>query len=101
MKDKRYANLGVKRNKKPLQNILYKIELIQSDNLTLENRVEQYKDIGYIVLYWKYNNQKNWNFHGIICPDYLKSKLSEKQWKKFCDGERNFIIQRRVDGKNI
>lgn len=101
MRNKRYANLNIKRNKKPLQNIHYKVELIKSDNITLINRVDQFKDLGYIMLYWRYGKMSMWNMHGIISPDVLKSKLTEKQWKKFCEGERNFIIQRRVDGKNI
>jgi len=25
----------------------------------------------------------------------------DKQWGKFCNGKREFIVQRRVDGKNV
>lgn len=112
--NKYYANRGVERNKKPLQNIVYMIELSQLEKVKpekLEEEKERYakykfKELGYLVLNWQYEKDLNkprshWNWHGFITPEDLKKKLGDKQWAKFCQGKREFIIQRRVDGKNI
>lgn len=104
MGNKYYANKGVERNKKPLKNIVYEIELSQLKLDTDKTQYEKYKfkELGYLVLLWWYeqkNPTKNW--HGFITPDYLKELLGVKQYAKFCQGKRNFIIQRRIDGKNI
>lgn len=88
---KRFANRGVERNKKPLQNILYWFE--------------DAKDGGYQFL-WAYErdynrhpNSKNWS--GIITEDQIKARLTPSQWSKFRQGERHFVHQRRVNGRNI
>jgi len=104
MKDKYYANKGVARNKKPLRNIVYEIELSQLKSDTDKTQYEKYKfkELGYLVLHWWHeekNSTKNW--HGFVTPDYLKELLGAKQYAKFCQGKRNFIIQRRIDGNNI
>jgi len=111
--NKYYANRGVERNKKPLQNKVYKIELSQLKGVKpedLESKKEEYakykfKELGFLVLYWQYekflNKHRSWNFHGYITPEDLKKKLGDKQWAKFCQGKREFTIQRRVDGKNV
>ena len=111
--DKYYANRGVERNKKPLQNIVYMIELsdLHRSKDTQEEKEKQYgkykfKDLGYLVLNWQYEKDLNktrshWNWHGFITPEDLKKKLGDKQWAKFCQGKREFVIQRRVDGKNV
>jgi hypothetical protein len=62
----------------------------------------KFKDEGYLILEsWleEKNPIKCWN--GFITPAELKEKLGEKQWAKFCQGKREFIIQRRVDGRNV
>lgn len=107
-KGKIIANRGVKRNKKPLQNIYYKIEILTpKDPTNPVPNYEQYKfkDLGYLRLYWQYEKNKNKNepvyLHGFITPEYLKSRLTPNQWSKFCQGEREFVIQRRIDGNNI
>lgn len=107
MRDKRFANRGVRRNKKPLKNIEYWIKFQQ---LKEDVNVEEYESFlfegkGYIVLRWRLQNNKNpfpWNFHGFVTKDYVKQRLTTKQYSDFCQGKRyKFIIQRRVDGKNI
>ena len=102
--DKRFANAGVERNKKPLRNIVYHIKISKLKSNVDKAQYEQYKfkDQGHLVLYWNYEgiNQPK-NFHGFITPDELKSLIGEKQYGKFCQGKREFIIQRRIDGKNI
>lgn len=88
-KDKVFANRGIPRNKKPLQNIIFWIT---------EKETEIYLEWQYEKLYNQYPQK---NFSGKIDEMYLKNWLSEKQWMKFRNGEREFIIQRRVNGKNI
>lgn len=108
--DKYYANKGIERNKKPLQNIMYKIELSfllgikdEEERQKMFKKYKKYhfKDLGVIVLNWKYQGDSTWCFHGYITPEELKNRIGEKQWVKFCRGKREFIIQRRVNGKNI
>jgi len=109
-KDKYYANRGVERNKTPLQNIIIIVEVkpIRSD-VSEETRLEyekyKFKDLGYIT--WSSGRERDYNkyqfigWHGFITPEDLKNRLGDKQWAKFCQGKREFIIQRRIDGKNI
>ncbi|MEK6828511.1 MAG: hypothetical protein AABY15_00060 [Nanoarchaeota archaeon] len=112
MMSKVHANRGVERNKKPLQNIVYKIEVSKNpDNLSEEEKKNyekyRFKEEGYLVLLWKLQKEFNkdggrsMNWHGFITPDDLKERLGQKQWAKFCSGKREFIIQRRADGKNV
>ena len=113
-KEKYFANRGVARNKTPLPNIRYRVfiqeELNNFNNLPIEELNEKYKDykfkdLGYLFLDWTnkpdVNGQTIWFLHGLIKPSELKEKLGEKQYSKFCQGKREFIIQRRIDGKNI
>ena len=65
-----------------------------------------FKDEGYLILNWKYESKHIdiWSWHGFITPDELKTLLNsigKDQWAKFCQGKREFVEQRRVDGKNI
>lgn len=98
------VNLGVERNKKPLKNIVYEVELSQLKNTANIESYEKYKfkDLGYIVFYWYYQS-KNYikNFHGFITIDELKKFIGNDQYSKFCQGKRVFIIQRRINKKNI
>ncbi len=116
-----YSNIGEKRNKTPLQNICYKIEVsfgISTDfekykkvypNNTEEDFEEyklrfepfKFKDQGYIFLNWKYEKEDTWSFYGCITSEELKERLGIEQYRKFCNGKREFIIQRRINGKNI
>lgn len=96
-KGKIFANRGIPRNKKPLQNIIFWItEHDVEPNLGKD--VEYYLEWQYEKLYKRYPMK---NFSGRIELDYLRKFLSEKQWMKFRNGEREFIIQRRINGKNI
>lgn len=101
-----YANRGIKRNKKPLQNIVYQIEILKKLKCRSlnESHYDQYKfkDEGYLVLNWQFEKQlRGWNLHGFITPEDLRKKIGDKQWSKFCQGKRIFTIQRRANGKNI
>lgn len=103
-KSKYFANRGVARNKKPLKNLVYQITLSQLKPNEDKESYEKYKfkDLGYLVLKWHYETKNPIiNFHGFITPIYLKELIGEKQYAKFCQGKREFIIQRRIDGKNI
>lgn len=107
-KDKYFANRGVERNKAPIANLIYKVELIKIRKEANPSDYEQYKfkDLGYISLLWTKSKadksgQFQWNFHGFVTPAELKDRIGEKQWAKFCQGKREFIIQRRIDGKNV
>lgn len=108
--NKYFANRGVERNKTPLQNIIIKVEvkfmrkdLSEEDLLKYEKY--KFKELGYIQwssgLERDYNKHQLIGWHGFITPEDLKNKLGKTQWSKFCQGKREFIIQRRVDGKNI
>jgi len=102
--DKSYANRGVARNKRPLKNIVYEVSISQLLPDTDSTQYEQYrfKEEGYIVMYWYYQTPdplKNW--HGFITPTDLKALIGPEQWRKFIEGKRTFIIQRREDGKNL
>lgn len=101
---KYFANRGLPRNKKPIANIVYKIEISNQKDLGEEYEKYLFKDLGYLILNWTKNKAKNgeyqWNWHGYITIDELKEKIGDKQYSKFCQGKREFIIQRRVDGKN-
>jgi len=104
---KYFANKGLKRTKSALPNIIYKIEITQlkSDANVAYFEPYKFKDLGYMVLSW--TNQKadsfgeySWYWHGFITIDELKRYIGTNQYSKFCQGKREFIIQRRVDGNN-
>jgi hypothetical protein len=108
MDTKKFANRGVERNKKPLSNIVYDIEVVDVKSMRDGGiGYEQYlfKNVGYLVLHWCYEHSlkhdHNLNWHGFITVDELKKRIGDKQYAKFCEGKRRFIIQRRVDGHNI
>ena len=101
-----YANRGVERNKTPLKNIIYKVDVIQLKNPEDIENYQKYmfKDLGYLYLLWRYDTKSQLdilNIHGLVTPDELKQRIGEKQWSKLCQGKREFTIQRRIDGKNI
>lgn len=104
-KGKIIANKGVERNKKPLKNLIFNIEIVKELDEGFTDGIDyepfKFKDLGYLFLYWKFQNDTGFNFHGTITPDELKKCIGEKQWSKFCQGKREFIIQRRVNGNNI
>lgn len=98
-----HANKGVPRNKKPLRNTIYTVTLNQLKADSDKDRYAKYmfKDKGYITLAWELQGShgtRNW--HGFVTPEDLKSIIGEEQWRKFCQGKREFTIQRRVNGKN-
>jgi hypothetical protein len=110
--NKYFANKGVERNKKPLKNIVYEVEITKLNKggkeLTEEDKLKyakyKFKEEGYLCLYYWYgtfNRNTITNLHGFITPEELKKIIGEKQWAKFCQGKRIFVIQRRVDGKNV
>jgi hypothetical protein len=107
-KSKYFANRGIERHKHPIANLIYKIEISQLKEGVDATQFEKYKfkDLGYLVLYWtKHKVNKNggfvWNWHGFITVDELKGRIGEKQYCKFCQGKREFIIQRRINGANV
>lgn len=99
-----YANRGVKRNQRPLKNIVYIVELSQlkPDSNLVDFEKYKYKEEGYLTLTWYYESKDPmYNWYGFITPDDLKNLLGTEQWRKFGMGKRQFIKQRRVNGKNI
>lgn len=100
-----FANRGVERNKKPLKNLIIIVEIKPLRNDLEEDKLEYYekfkfKDLGYMT--WSSGYERGYMcWHGFITPEGLKTKLGEKQWMKLTQGKREFIIQRRIDGKNI
>lgn len=102
-KEKYFANKGVKRNKRPLQNIKYKIELTTLTEGFEPSKYEKYKfkDLGVMNLYWTFEKEDFWCWHGLITIDQLKELIGQKQYGKFCQGKREFIIQRRINKKNL
>jgi hypothetical protein len=93
------ANRGVPRNKKPLQNIILWIE----DAKSLPDGTKQF------ALLWAYerdyNQGRSKNFSCVktlpLMEAYLKDKLTPGQWAKFRNGARQFVIQRRINGRNV
>lgn len=107
-KSKYFANRGVERHKHPIANIIYKVEITKLKDNTDLTKFEEYKfkDLGYLTLLWTKNKadrngEFQWNWHGFITIDELKERIGEKQYCKFCQGKREFIIQRRINGNNI
>jgi hypothetical protein len=112
-----HANFGVKRNKKPLQNLVYKIEVMTEEEMWLdfresdevfEERFSEYKfsEGTYAVLKYQYEKNLNerpniWNSKGFITEKDLRIKLEGNNWSRFRQGQRIFTIQRRKDGKNL
>ncbi len=107
---KAIANKGIPRNKKPLHNYIIIVEIVQpKPGLSIERLNEiapyKFKELGYLTYKTGLESQYRGNgyieWHGFISPDKLKEKLGVKQWGKLCQGKREFIIQRRINGKNI
>ena len=87
-RNKYFANRGVTRNKKPLKNIVYWFE------------TPSYGKIAYCN--WKYQSVNMiWVSEGVMTYEEVKKIIGEKQWSKFRQGKREFIIQRRINNKNI
>lgn len=66
--------------------------LVKLSEYTLNNGVETFffdSERGYMC------------WHGFVTPEEFKTTLEERQWMKLTQGKREFIIQRRIDGKNI
>lgn len=86
-----FQNLGVKRNKKPLQNIVYWFDKTETPDKYLCK--------------WQYEKRLNVsnsvNIHGFVDEIFIKEILSVNQWSKFKQGENKFIIQRRINKQNI
>ncbi len=78
MEGKYFANKGVARNKRPLKNIVYQIELSDLSRMGADADKSEYekykfKELGYLVLIWWHqekNPDKCW--HGFITPAFLK-----------------------------
>lgn len=88
---KEFANKKVKRNKKPLQNIIYFFTPITKNNIRCNWQYEK-----------QYIKQSDAiNYGGIVSREFVKKVLSKNQWNDFCQGETKFIVQRRIDGKKI
>ena len=71
----------------------YKIEIQQLKDTVNKKDFEQYKyDNGYIVLYWRVENDPKgqWSFYGFISQCGLKFELGEKNYNKFLKGQRIF-----------
>lgn len=99
-----FKNKGIERNKKPLSNIVWEIEICQLTEDADKTKYEQYKfkDLGYLTLLWCYDRPNELrNFHGFITVEQFKNKLGQKNYAKLCKGQRKFIIQRRINGKNV
>lgn len=79
-------------------NIVYKVDIFNDDDYkeavrNIDKSMFKFKNLGYLVLHWKYQHEVSMNFHGHITPNNLKKLLGVKQWSKFCQGKREFIIQ--------
>jgi hypothetical protein len=88
------ANRGVPRNKKPLQNICYRFEERKDGDATVYTMLWQYqRDL---------NKRGSWNFHGRVTEAEIMARIGPRGWQKFRGNkQREFIIQRREDGRNV
>ena len=111
-KQKYFANRGISRNKSRLPNLRIKVEIrkelhdMNNEDLIERSKDYKFKEEGYISVLWTkdldYKGQEPmWNLDTRINVLKLKDILGQKQWSKFCQGKRFFIIQRRIDGKNV
>jgi len=105
-KEKYFANKGVKRNKSKLSNLIYKVFVTQLKKDIDEERMKQleqykFKDLGYLSFHATTSSGSPYIGWRNVTPKELKEILGGKQYSKFCQGKREFIIQRRIDGKNI
>lgn len=110
---KYYANRGVARNKKPLQNILYRVTIISKlrDGISqdlIDDYTVKYGIAGkWLDITWGYEKTPLYFKDYTITTDILKSRVSIKAWSKFINKinagatEYTFVIQRRVNNKNI
>lgn len=116
-----YKNRGVERNKKPLQNIHYKVTVhdidldVLSQNLTADSVNEflekyQITTDKYIRVYSSLNSPAKrgaWGWNSRRTVSFMKEILTQKQWQKFMrkvgQGETEYVftVQRRVNGKNV
>lgn len=96
-------NICIMKNQFAIMEFLLELKGNQEERQRMFEGYKQYhfKDLGIIVLNWKYQGDSTWCFHGYVTPEELRNRIGEKQWAKFCQGKREFIIQRRIDGKNI
>lgn len=84
------ANRGVPRNKTPLQNIVYHFYEMRGGGFSMSWVHER-----------DYNRGCSMYFHGAVTEEEIRKRLTPNQWSKFRQGERHFIRQRRIDGRNI
>lgn len=80
--------------------VMLKIDLLPLKDNRPDLDKYKFKDCGYIELRWAFvkdiNKGMGLNFLGIITPNELKERLGKKQWGKFCQGKREFIINRKL-----
>lgn len=81
------ANKGIKRNKKPLRNIEVKIVKREDGLYHMFERIQGTKAYGLCFATYTF--------------DEIKEKLTPNQWCKFQQGQKEFVIQRRVNKHNI
>jgi hypothetical protein len=83
--------------KKRLKNIVYEISVIQLPDPSDEFEQYKFKDLGYLVLFWWYEEPNPMRkAHGFVTTEYLKELLGVKQYAKFCQGKRTFIIENAI-----
>jgi len=103
-KEKYFANKGIMRHKSPISNIKYKVDIIEilKGDINLKDFEKyKFKDLGYLVLSQNKGKDDIWVNRGFVTIEQLKDIIGNKQYSKFCQGKREFIIQRRINGKNI
>ena len=109
---KKHANKGVKRNKKPLKNKLYRIRTYKNVKGPVTKKFHEThyvnNKVGYIVIEWGYQGEVAFMNKQVYYTDYslsvgyLKKQLTTKEWSKLCQGRQTeFIVQRRFNKKNI
>lgn len=109
-KSKKYANKGVNRNKKPLQNIMYKVKPNIALKDTISNDIKDRltrdfylnENVGYVEILWKYQKSSTWGWSADLTLKLLKEKLNNKQWSKLCQCKTfEFTVQRRINKRNV
>ena len=85
-----FKNRGVKRNKKPLSNIHYKVKEPINGKFEVQYCYQK-QSIFTLLGFYNFDDLK----------ELFKTKIGIKQWSKFRQGKRYFIVQRRINNKNI
>jgi len=104
-----HANKGVRRNKKPLQNMVYRVQVISDSDLNCETNLNENTiyGVGKVRVTLSLQRQRLNYWSPSYTLNLIKGVASDKQFAKLLNAlrsglvEYDVIVQRRIDGKNV